>query len=252
RLFFLFITIGLSGLFIMTFSNAFTRPLISAENIEWRVSEGTKLVWIVDESDESLGYLPVNSRYELTIESISSSINGEGYPVDMIYATLMKYNSSDESTSFLLNNDPFIFFNVSNYWWRVRLDILSPAFIEYGFILPFSHLDNITEGIFNFFGDTYLFDSYGIDGQQGSIHISAHLKSPDAHVSWFFNKNNVCKETRIEDLDPNKVYYSTYLEGSRLQDKISLGNFYLIIAGFMVLCIVSISFKKVNKTTKDE
>ncbi|MFW9867329.1 MAG: hypothetical protein ACFFEN_14630 [Candidatus Thorarchaeota archaeon] len=248
RLFFLFITIGLSGLFFITFSNAFTQPSLSAENIEWGVSEGTKLVWIVDESNESLGYLPVNSRYELTIESISSSINGEGYPVDVIYATLLKYNSSDETSTTLLDNDPFILFNVSDYWYNTRFEIFSPAFLEHGFILPINYRNNLSHGLFNFLGDTGLFDSMSIGGLLGSISITGNFNSPNAHVLWFFNKNNVCRDTSIESNISDKVYYSTYLEGSRLQDKISFGNFYLIIAGFMILCIVSISFRKIKKT----
>lgn len=250
RLFFIFITIGLSGLFIGTFSNAFSQPSLSAEVVEWRVSEGTKLVWIVDISNESLGYLPVNSRYELTIESISSTTNTEGYPVDTIYATLMKYNSSDESMTLLLDDVLYIHFNVSSIWWRVKFDMYSPAFLEHGFIMPISHRSNVTDGLFNFFGDTGLFDSNGIGSSLGKMWVNGRLKSTDLRISWYFNTDNICSETRITNYQTDEVCYSTYLEGSRIQDKIPLGNFYLIIASFMVLCIVYISYKKIRKNVK--
>ena len=46
----------------ISFSNA---------QIEWQVSEGQKLTWTVTTSEASLGLLPVNSRYEMTITSIN-------------------------------------------------------------------------------------------------------------------------------------------------------------------------------------
>jgi hypothetical protein len=206
----------------------------------------------VEETNESLGYLPVNSRYELTIESISSSINGEGYPVDMIYATLMKYNSSDESMTLLLDDTLYIHFNVSSIWRRVRYDMYSPAFLEHGFFMPFSHYSNITHGIFNFFDDTGLFDSSGIGSSAGRMWVHGRLKFTNLRVAWYSNKDHICTETEIKNYQTDEVIYSTYLEGSRLRDKISWGNFYLIIASLMILCIVSISYKKINKTVLNE
>jgi hypothetical protein len=225
---------------------------LSAEDSEWRVSEGSNFVWIVDTSNESLGYLPVNSRYELTINSIVKSTNAEGYPVDSIFATLTKYNSSDESTTYILNNALYIYFNVSSSWWRVRFDMYSPAFLEHGFFLPVSHYDNISDGLFNFLGDTGLFDSMGMGSSGGRMWVNGRLKSPDLRVAWYLNRDHICTETEITDYQTDEVVYSTYLEGSRLQDKIPLGNFYLIIASLMVFCIVFITYKKIHKNVKNK
>jgi len=181
---------------------------------------------------------------------MDTSTNSEGFPADTIFATLMKYNSSDESMTLLLDDVLYIDFNVSSFWWKVIYDIYSPAFLEHGFFIPISHRSNVTEGLFNFFRDTGLFQSYGIGGPIGSIAISGHLISPDLYVIWYFDRNNICRKTEIKDFNTDKIHYSTYLEGSRIQDRIPLGNFYIIITSFMVLCIISISYKKIQKNVK--
>ncbi|GAG57932.1 unnamed protein product, partial [marine sediment metagenome] len=103
----------LSGFGFISVCNGIPKQAAIAD-IEWGINMGDKFTWVVSKSNESMGFLPKNSKFELTITSIENLTIAPGLPIDGVRVNLSVYNSKTKLTSKLLTNETFVVFD-SNF-----------------------------------------------------------------------------------------------------------------------------------------
>ena len=207
-------------------------------DIEWGVKEGKTYTWVVKESNESLGFLPVKSKYEITITSIRSMSGGDATELN---ATIKAYNSQTESTTTLLDNQTFIYFDsVTN------TTTLYTLLTEHGFFIPPDYVDGFALGLLNFYGS--FFNPKDTLTVYGIFTFYGYRSSTDLVYMWTFNKNLISDNLVIAFLedDPGPYQYWLVLKTDS-GPSISFGNFFLIIGGFAILSLIYIYMKKLQK-----
>lgn len=207
-------------------------------DIEWGVKEGSKYTWVVKESNESLGFLPVKSKYEITITSIRSMLGGDATELN---ATITAYNSQTELTTTLLDNQTFIYFDSAT-----NITILYTLLTEHGFFIPPDYVDGFALGLFGFYGS--FFNPKGTMTAYGVFAFYGYRSSTDLVYMWMFNKNLICDNLVIAFLDDDPENYQYWLVlKTDSGPTISFGNFFLIISGFAILSLIYIYIKKLEK-----
>ncbi len=207
-------------------------------DIEWGVKEGKTYTWVVKESNESLGFLPVKSKYEITITSIRSMLGGDATELN---ATITEYNSQTESITTLLDNQTFIYFDSAT-----NITTLYTLLTEHGFFIPPDYYDGFSLGLFGFYGS--FFNPKGTLTAYGIFTFYGYRSSTDLVYMWMFNKNGISDNLVIAFLDDDPENYQYWLVLKTDSDPtISFGNFFLIISGFAILSLIYIYIKKLEK-----
>ncbi len=229
------------GIFCFITSFALVSPSVgsprsSAYNIQWGVSEGTTYRWVVKESNISLGFLPVDSKFEITVNSIRSVNGGDATELN---ATIRKYNSLTEQTTTILDDQRFIYFDAGTN----TTSFYAPIY-DHGFFAPTNYIGHFYEGLMDFFSNNYTFDQSGSVWQHDKLlFLHGYVISTDLYYDWWFNENSITRELVVAHFDdlPNEIFqYRLELEAQG----ISFGNFFLIFAGITILSLIYVYKKK--------
>lgn len=216
-------------------------PHLSAEDIEWGVKEGKKYTWVVKVSNESLGFLPVGSRYEITVTSIRSMNSGNASELN---ATITKYNSNTKTTTTVLDDDIFIYFDN-----ETSTTLFYAPFNDHGFFATTSDHLRFADGVDDTFSSEFGFTDPGRGwSDERLVYIKAEDHATDLTYWWFFNDNSVTQELRVDhprDWDEGTFQYLLVLKVS--SGAISFENFFLIFMGVAVLSLIYFSKKKLVK-----
>ena len=214
---------------------------LAADDIEWGVKEGEKYTWVVKESNESLGFLPVNSKYELAINSIETWPSVGGEQQTELFVNLTAYNSVTEIATRILNNESFVYFDAGT-----NTTSFYTPFTDHGFCMPTNYRDDFVEGLFDYFSSVYGFDSYD-SFTSGIFNILGYYSSTDLLYNWFFNSKLIVDHFFIRHgSDFNEIEYHLELQVFN-EPIISYGNYFLIFIGFAILSLIYIYVKKVEK-----
>ena len=209
-------------------------------DIEWGVKEGKTYTWVVKESNESLGFLPVKSKYEITITSIRSMLGGDATELN---ATIKAYNSQTESTTTLLDNQTFIYYDSTT-----NTTTLYTLLTEHGFFIPPDYYEGFALGLFDFYGS--FFDTKGYMTIYDIFTFYGYISSTELVYMWTFNKNGVSDNLVVafiyDDPEYDDPRYWLVLKTDS-GPTISFGNYFLIIGGFAILSLIYVYMKKMNK-----
>ena len=207
--------------------------------IEWGVAEGKTYTWIVKQTNESLGFLPKNSEFEMTVTSIMALGGGSATELN---ATITVYNSATELTTTLLDNETYAYFNSTT-----NSTTLYTQIDDHGLILPPGYEEGFAQGLDVFYGSffTYLLDMT----VQGIFAIAGYKTSNDLVYMWTFNANGITDNFVAVDInadagDPSNFDYWLVLKSG--SDSIPLGHFFLVFAGLAIISLIFISKKKLK------
>lgn len=209
-------------------------PFSNAE-IEWQVSEGDKYSWIVKTSNETLGLLPVNSLFEMTITSIKSVSS----TATELYANFSEYDSVTELTTTILTNQTFSSFDSST-----NTTSLYKYISEHCFLIPPTYVDGFTQGLESFYSP--FFDLTGSLTAYGVYSFFGVIYGPiDYLYTWIFNGNYKADNLVIVDMAyPEDFLYWVVLQTS--SNAIPAGYFFLIFFGFTTISLIYIFSKKLK------
>ncbi len=207
-------------------------------DIEWGVKEGKTYTWVVKESNEILGFLPVKSKYEITITSIRSLLGGNATELN---ATITEYNSQTELTTTLLDNQTFIYFNS-----MANITTIYTLITEHGFFIPPDYVDGFALGLLDFYGS--FFNPKDALTKYGIFTFFGYRSSTDLVYMWMFNKDWISDNVVIAFLedDPENFQYWLVLKTDS-GPTISFGNLFLISSGFAILSLIYIYKKKLEE-----
>lgn len=211
-------------------------PRSSAYDINWGVTEGTTYTWVVKESNTSLGFLPVDSNFKITVNSIRSVTGGNATELN---ATITKYNSLTEQTTTILDNQRFIYFDAGT-----NTTLFYAPIYEHGFFVPTNYNLDFYEGLRDYFSSDYTFDQWGSTWQYDQLlFVHGYVISSDLYYDWTFNDKLITRVLWAAHWDdvPNRIYqYLLELELSG----ISFGNFFLVFAGITIISLIYVYKKK--------
>jgi hypothetical protein len=236
------ICILLTGL---TFSLIY--PMFSYANLEsangeikWGVKEGRTYTWVVKRTNASLGFLPVNSEYSITITSIRELGGGTAAELN---ATITEYNSLTELTNTLLENETFIYFD------SITNTTMLYAYVDnHSLVIPSSDYKlHFTEGLMGFYGSYFTTKGYAFIAEIFTFY--GYKPSNELVYMWTFNQNGitdnfVCVFIYDEPDDESDFQYWLVLKSS--SDSISMGNFFLIFIGFATISMLVIYERKMK------
>ena len=154
-------------------------------------------------------------------------------------ATITAYNSQTESTTTLLDNQTFIYFDSG-----MNITTLYTLLTEHGFFIPPDYLDGFALGLLDFYGSFF-----NPKGTMTAYEVFVFYGyRTDLVYMWMFNKNLICDNLVIAFLedDPGTYQYWLVLKTDS-GPTISFGNFFLIISGFAILSLIYIYVKKLQK-----
>lgn len=234
NLIFLLIFCFISGFGYISVCNGM--PKLAAADIEWGINIGDKLTWVVSQSNESMGFLPKGSKFELTITSFENLTITPGEPIDSVRADLLVYNSKTKLSTDVLTNESFVVF-----YQDLNITSFYASFFDQGFFLPSNYYEGFIHGYrnsllsFGFNAYTYGFidDKYVF----AIVNIATHIR-----CKWDFNENFVT-ETLTIDKVPGEIQYLLVLdEGGG--STIPFGNYYLIFFGISLSAMTYLVYKK--------
>jgi len=210
--------------------------------IEWQVKEGSKLTWLVKTSNETLGFLPVNSRFEMTITSIKSVPSGGLGDATELYVNLTVYNSVTTLRTQILINETF-----STYDSGTNITTLHTYIDDHCFMIPPDYVDGFVVGLENFyiafFDYTLSLTTQGVftfSGYDGSITYGGGLL-----YMWMFNGNYIADNLVVVFMNaPSEFQYWLVLQGP--SSTISTGSWFLIFVGTTIVSLIYIHKKKLN------
>ena len=214
-------------------------PTPAHDEISWGVRQDRTYTWLVKQSTEIFGFLPEDSEIEITITSIRALGGGSATELN---ATISLYNSVTESTTTLLDNETFIYFDSAT-----NTTTLYTLIDDHGFFLPPDYINGFKEGLINFYGSFFNPKGYGTTG--GMFHFWGYRSSTDLVYMWTFNKNGITDNFVAVDIDdepddPEDFQYWLVLKSG--SDSIPLGNFFLIFTSLAILSLIYIHKKRVK------
>lgn len=218
-------------------SNAIPQP--ANGDIGWGVNEGKTITWVVKQTNESLGFLPKNSEFAITVTSISALGGGTATELN---ATITAYNSLTELTTTLLDNETFIYFdsvtNTTSLYTQVD---------DHPLFIPPDYIYHFAEGLLGFYGS--FFNTKGYMTVSGIFTFYGYKTSNDLIYMWTFNQNGITDNfvsVGLDDdpQDPSDFQYWLVIKSG--SDSIPLGHFFLIFAGFTIFSLIIIYKKKLK------
>ncbi|MFX1389426.1 MAG: hypothetical protein ACFE9Z_05100 [Promethearchaeota archaeon] len=206
--------------------------------IEWQVNVGSKLTWVVRETNESLGFLPVNSRYEMIITEIKSVPSGGIGDATELYVNLTAYNSETTISTQILNNQTF-----STYDSGTNISTLHTFIDDHCYMIPPDHVDGFIEGLDSFYSG---FFSYTLQlTTQGIFTYSGYDGATDLLYMWMFNANFIADNLVVVYLD-SADQFEYWLVLDVPESAISIGFYFIIFAGLSLVSLVYIYKKKLK------
>lgn len=207
--------------------------------INWQVNEGSKLTWWVQASNESLGFLPVNSRFEMTITSIKSVPSMGPGDATELYVNLTVYNSVTTLSTQILNNETF-----STYDSGTNTSTLHTYIDDHCFMIPPDYVDGFIMGLDSFYSS--FFDYTVSLTTQGVFTFSGYDGTTELLYMWMFNGNYIADNLVVVFMDtPSEFEYWLVLQTTH-GDPISLGNYFLIFAGVVIISLLYIHRKNLK------
>ncbi|MFX1279605.1 MAG: hypothetical protein ACFFA3_09320 [Promethearchaeota archaeon] len=214
-------------------------PKLSAANFEWGIKEGDKITWVVSESNESKGFLPIGSKFELTITSIENASFLPGEIRDRIRADFSIYNSETKITTDILNNETFMSYRLDN-----NNTFFYDPFYQHGFFLPTNYYNGCAEGLWGDLYDNFGFNVYGYGFQEGIFTIVAFNSTTSIACVWEFNENFITETLTIYEGSLDNIEYLLVLDKTRSGSSIPLGNSYLLYFGITISAMIYVVYKK--------
>jgi hypothetical protein len=221
-----------------TFSFASLEP--ANGEIKWGVREGRTYTWIVKRTNGSLGFLPVDSEYSITVTSIRELGGGTATEIN---ATITEYNSATELTTTLLDNKTFIYFdsltNITTLYTYIdnhSIFIPSPDY-KYHFI----------EGLMGFYGS--FFNTKGYLSVADIFTFYGYKSSNELVYMWTFNQNGITDNfigVFIYDEPEDESDFQYWLVLKSSSDSIPSGNFFLLFLGFAIISLLVIYRRKIK------
>ena len=213
---------------------SYANPALNTNSVGWQVNEGDKITWIVTNSNTSYGFMPVNSKYELTINSISSIPSMSGGDATELNGTLKSYHSELPVIITILDNETFVKFDSGN-----NHTSFYTYFIEHGFFIPPDYVDEFTEGVFDFFIPP--FSGMGAYVSAEGKYIIDGITDDPAHlyVAWRFNANFITERLVVANTQNYEVEYQLELETFE-EAAISIGYFFLAFTGLAIVSLIYI------------
>ncbi|MFX0140971.1 MAG: hypothetical protein ACFFDN_45450, partial [Candidatus Hodarchaeota archaeon] len=206
--------------------------------IEWQVNEGSKLTWIVQRTNESLGFLPVNSRYEMTITSIKSVPSMGSGEATELYVNLTVYNSVTTLSTQILNNETF-----STYDSGTNTSTLYTYIDDHCFLIPPDYVDGFIVGLDSFYSG--FFDYTLPLTTQGVFTFSGYDGATELLYMWMFNGNYIADNLVVVFMDTPSVF-EYWLVLQQPINQISIGNYFLIFAGLTIVSLLYLYKKKLK------
>ena len=221
-------------------SFSYGNPQLSADEIEWGVEEGDSYTWVVKTSNESLGFPPVGTKFEINITSIRSMLNGNATELN---ATITRYTSSGAVAEVRLNNERFIYFEHTQ---KKNFSFYAPIY-DHCFFAPKNYATNFQDGILYYFEHNYGWGSMGSMVYRGKL-TSVNKEESNLFYMWKFSNyigHKLIVSFRGEYSDG--IYqYVLELEGSGGTPAISYENLFLIFTGLAILSLIYIYKKRVK------
>ena len=221
-------------------------PQLANPDIEWGVKEGSKYTWVVKVT--TTGFLPVDSEYELTIDTIKIWPSGGGENQTELFVNLTSYNSVTEVITPILNNQSFIYFDAATS----TTSFYAP-FYDHGFCMTTNYRDEFMDGLVEYFFFIYGFTTVGSGTPSVEMSYVYGTYSNLIYI-WYFNSNLLATDYKIADFgsdlhDPEELDYWVELQVSgkdAIKDAISYGNFFLIIMGAAIVSLIYLYRKRVK------
>lgn len=217
---------------------------LAQDDIEWGVKEGNKYTWVVKVT--TTGFLPVDSKFELTIDTIKTWPSAGDFQQTELFVNLTSYNSVTELTNIILNNESFIYFDNATD----TVSFYTP-FEDHGFCMTTNYRDEFWDGLRDYFFIVYDFDQVGSGTTSGVFDVHGIYYSSNLIYVWFFNSKLVTTDFVIANIDadlddPSDFDYWVKLQVSE-EEAISFGNFFLIIMGAAIISLIYLYKKKVKQ-----
>ncbi|MFO8017675.1 MAG: hypothetical protein R6U96_03510 [Promethearchaeia archaeon] len=211
---------------------------VSAEDIEWQINEGQVYEWTVTENNGSNKYLPENSEFQMTIDSITSS----GLDTAQINVTLTAYNSSSQIEDIVMENAQYVFFNSSSE----TLNFTRGWDTDTGVLIPSNHVEayadalNETYETKNRFNDSYYTISDGI-----LTEFHSYESNKEYNLSWYYTDKGLSNRFTIEH-NGTVIYQvelstSSYTSNNNNTDDSENGDPFLWIIPLLVISGVSLT-----------
>lgn len=236
----LLIVCFLSGFGFISVCNGIPKQAAIAD-IEWGINVGDKFTWVVSKSNESMGFLPKNSKFELAITSIENLTIAPGLPIDGVIANFSVYNSKTKLTSNILTNETFVVFD-SNF----NDTFFYAPFYDHGFFIPSNYYEGFMHGYMDnlFYDFNFNLFSYGFQNNSNYAMIAVNT-SIKLVCKWEFNENFVTETLTIYQSTATNIQYLLVLDGiSGESTTIPLGNYYLIFFGISLSAMTYLVYKK--------
>jgi len=209
---------------------------LSAEDIEWGIKEGNKYTWVVRVSNESLGFLPVGSKYEITVTSIRSMNSGNASELN---ATITRYNSKTKITTTVLNNGTFIYFDN-----ETKTTSFYAPFNDHGFFTTKTDHLRFADGVDATFSSEFGFTDPGRGWNDEQLkYIKAEDHATDLTYWWLFNDKAVSYRLEVDHPRDWEEGTNQYVISLTSSSAIPFESFYLIFMGVAILSLIY-SYKK--------
>ena len=211
------------------------------DEIEWGVEEGDSYTWVVKTSNESLGFSPVGTKFEINITSIRSMLNGNATELN---ATITIYTSTGAVAGVRLNNERFIYFDHTQ---KKNFAFYAPIY-DHCFFAPKNYATNFADGIM-YYSDNYgnmVCAPYVSHGKLTSI----YGYPPSGLFNMWEFSNYIGHKLLVSypgEYDEGIYQYVLELEGSGGAPAISYGNFFLVFTSLAILSLIYISKNKLVK-----
>ncbi|MFX1417992.1 MAG: hypothetical protein ACFE9N_03610 [Promethearchaeota archaeon] len=229
------------GLLIILSSLIFPWIFISSSRaeIEWQVNEGDKFTWIVQASNETLGFLPVNSRYEMTITAIKSVAD-----TTELYVNLSVYNSDTELTTKILTNETFSFFNSAT-----NTTTLYTYITDHCFLIPPAYVDGFAEGLKNFYSGFFnITDDLTVSGVYSYF---GWIEATNLLYNWLFNANYIADNLVVAFLNTPSIFEYWLVLQIPTTPTISIGYYFWVFLGIAAISLLYINRRKIQLKIKD-
>lgn len=224
-------------------------PRMAADDIEWGVNVGDKFTWVVSKTNESMGFLPKNSKFELTITEFENLTISPGEPIDLVRANFSVYNSETKQTIFLLSNHTFV-----TFIWLLNDTIFYAPFYDHGLFLPSNYYEGFIRGYMSVLANYFDFNAFSFGFVDETYRLIAYNISNDIHCKWEFNENFVTDTLTIYQDTPTNIQYLLVLDGIDGDGgfTIPFGNNYLIFFGITLLATTYLIYiKKISGKNKN-
>lgn len=176
----------LGGIFIFPVSGI----NIAADNIEWNIKTGEHYEWTVTKSNGSDYYLGLNSKMEMSIDTITIP----GPYASQVNVTFTVYNSSSMLTETVMDNNQYEYFNHSSE----SLQVARGWFTDTGFLIPSNYVETFARVLNQTYENKNNFNETSYVILNGELkEFRTYSKSRNQHLAWFFTEYGVTSKFTV-------------------------------------------------------